>query len=66
MAKQKNEPQQPQPERVELATMPDAELWRLAFEQQELITALVMQSQQAQANINAIRAEIERRKAKAD
>jgi len=46
---------------VDIKTMTPAELWKLAFEQQEALTQLLAQIQQTQNNIAAIKAEIEGR-----
>jgi hypothetical protein len=44
---------------VDIKTMSKVELWKLAFEQQEMLTALIAQMQQTQSNIAAIKAEVE-------
>ena len=46
---------------INLGELPDADLWRLRCEQQEVITNCVVQIQQANDNINAVKAEQERR-----
>ena len=45
-------------QQVDITKMTVAELWKIAFEQQKNLTAMVAQIQQAQANIAAIEAEI--------
>jgi peptidoglycan hydrolase CwlO-like protein len=47
---------------MDITKMSVEELWKIAFEQQELITNSLAQIQQAQANIKAIKEEIEKRK----
>ena len=47
---------------MDITKLSEAELWKLAFEQQEVITNALAQAQQAQANVAAIKAEIEKRK----
>lgn len=49
-------------EQVNIKKMDVTALWKLAFEQQEQVTNLLAQLNQAQQNIAAIRAEIEARK----
>ena len=48
-------------QQVDITKMTVAELWKIAFEQQKQLTALVAQIQQAQANIAAIESEIGKR-----
>jgi hypothetical protein len=48
-------------QQVDITQMPIAILWKIAFEQQKNITAMLAQLQQAQANIAAIEAEIAKR-----
>ena len=47
---------------VDITKMDESALWKLAFEQQKQLTALLAQLQQTQANIAAIESEIEKRK----
>jgi hypothetical protein len=49
-------------QQVDITKMTVAELWKIAFEQQKNLTALIAQIQQIQANIAAIEAEIATRK----
>jgi len=49
-------------QQVDITKMTVAELWKIAFEQQKNVTAMLAQLQQAQANIAAIEAEIATRK----
>jgi len=49
------------PEPIDIKTAPLEVLWRVAFEQQQLVTNALAQMQQAQANIAAIQAEISAR-----
>lgn len=44
---------------TDITTLTEAELWKLAFEQQQIITASISQVQQAQANIAVIQAQIQ-------
>jgi len=48
---------------MDITKLTETELWKLAFEQQQVVTNAIAQAQQAQANIAAIQAEIEKRKA---
>jgi hypothetical protein len=43
---------------VDLKQMSKEELWRIAFEQQEVLTSLLAQIQQIQANITLIKDEL--------
>lgn len=47
---------------MDITTLTNEQLWKLAFEQQEIVTQALAQAQQASANITAIKAEIESRK----
>jgi len=51
-----------EPAQIKLEDISTEELWKIAFEQQQLITNTLAQIQQAQQNITLIQAEIEKRK----
>ena len=47
---------------MDITKLTEADLWKLCFEQQQVVTNAFAQAQQAQANIAAIQAEIDKRK----
>jgi hypothetical protein len=49
-------------EQTDITKMDEAQLWKLAFEQQRLVTNLLAQLQQAQTNVSTIETEIGKRK----